>query len=169
MEKNKILIADRESPFILKAIDALIGVYELIVAYSKHEVFYKVHNENPDLIIIGILKERGDSFSVHKDLRKDSFTKHIPILIIDAKPEDQMHKGWRRHEGEQMDADGYLCRPVETAKLRAEVERIIFLTTQKNKEFSKALKLTEMILLNQVENWKKKMIQIVGVNRIPNS
>lgn len=169
MTKNKILIADRESPFILQAIDTLMSVYELSVAYSKNDVFYKIQNEYPDLIIIGLLKERGDSFSVHRELRENINTKHIPILIIDAKPEDRIKKGWNRYEGDQMDADGYMCRPVEPAKLKAEVERIIFLTSQKNKEFSKALKLTELILLNQVANWKKKMIQMVGVNRIPNS
>ena len=168
MEKRKVFIADRDSQFVLKAVDSLIDTCELRIAYTKEDAYAKIKNDLPDLIIIGYLEPRGDSYKLHRDLRENINTKHIPLLIVDVKPEDHLQKGWRRNEGMQMNAEGYLSRPVDPDELRKEVERIITTTMKRNKILSDALEYTEMLLLRQVENWKDKMTQLVGKNRLTN-
>jgi PleD family two-component response regulator len=169
MEKRIICIADRDTRFILKAVDALIDTFELYVAYTRDDAFHKIKRDLPDLIIIGYLYPRGDSFRLHQQLREDDNTKHIPHLFVDVKPEEHLRKGLRRNEGMQMDAEGYITRPVYPGELKKEAGRIINKAIQRNKALTEALELTETLLMNQAENWKNKMTQLMGKNRIVHS
>ena len=70
MERRRILIGDGESGFLAEARKALGNSYEVSVASSRKESLGKARGECPDMVIIGFLEPRGDSFKLYKELRE---------------------------------------------------------------------------------------------------
>ena len=146
MEREKILIVDSEADFVEKARKALDSLYEISVAFSRGEGLNKAKEEHSGMVIVGFLEPRGESFNYHKDLREDSATRNIPNLVVDVRPQEHSRKGWRKNEGMQMDAEGYLSRPVETDELRNEVTRILESAATKQMEFKELADKMDVIL-----------------------
>ena len=156
MERKKILIADSEADFLEKAREALDNIHEISAAFSRGEGLDKAKNERPDMVIVGFLEPRGESFHYHKDLREDESTQDIPILVVDVRPQEHSRKGWRKNEGMQMDAEGYLSRPVETDELRNEVTRILESAATKQMEFKELADKMDVIL-KRIERIEKAL------------
>lgn len=156
MEKQRILIVGSELGFITEARKALEASYEVSVASSKAEGLEKAKRESPDLIIIGYLEPRGDSFKLHKELRREIATRNIPLLIVDVRPEEHSRKGWRLDEGMQMEAEGYLTQPVDPNELREEVARILKSAAPRPVELEDILEQME-ILLRRVERIERML------------
>ena len=78
----------------------------------------------PDrLIVIGVLKPRGASLKLHRELRAEAATRDIPLLVVDDRATKHLRKGWKTGEG--LDVDGCLTQPVEPEELREEVARVL--------------------------------------------
>lgn len=157
MERKKILIVDSEPGFVARARKALEGHYQVEVASSREEGLEKAKRGYPDLIIVGYLEPRGNSFKLHKDLRENLTTREIPLLVVDVRPEEHARKGWTREEGMQMDAEGYLSRPVDPDELREEVASILKSVAAKPVELEDVLEQMEM-LLKRVEKIEKMLV-----------
>lgn len=126
MEKDtKILVIDSEPGFTKTTRQALETSCEIVTATSAEEGLEKATRECPEAIILGYLEPRGTSFKLHKELRSNSITKSIPLLVVDVRPEEHSRKGWKRHEGLHMNADDYISRPVESDELMKALEGII--------------------------------------------
>jgi DNA-binding response OmpR family regulator len=157
MERKRILIVDSEPDFVAKARKTLEGSYQVSVASSREEGLEKAKREYPDLVIVGFLEPRGSSFKLHKELRENLTTREIPLLVVDVRPEEHSRKGWTRDEGMQMDAEGYLTRPIESDELREEVARVLKSVTAKPVELEEVLEQMEM-LLKRVEKIEKMLV-----------
>jgi DNA-binding NarL/FixJ family response regulator len=122
--KEKILIVDDELDFTeafrltLRAKDM-----EVITACNKAEAQDMMKHE-PHLIVLGTLAPAGQAFALHQWLKQHPRHKDIPLMVIDARQEDRIHKGWRKFEGMQLEADEYVSKPIEPSTL---VPRIIVL------------------------------------------
>ena len=126
MKKDvKVLIIDSEPGFIKTTQNALAANFEVVCATSASEGMDKAVSECPEAIVLGYLEPRGTSFKLHKELRKNTSTKNIPLLVVDVRSEEHSRKGWKRHEGLNMNADDYMSRPVEPAELRAVLQGMI--------------------------------------------
>ena len=117
MERQKILVVDRDSHFVRMAQQALRDFYEVSVASTRREGLEKVKGESPSMVILGYLEPRGDTFRLHKELRKSPENNRVPLLVVDVRSEEHSQKGWRREEGMQMDAEDYVSRPIKPAEL----------------------------------------------------
>lgn len=146
MERPTILIVDCEPDFVVRARKALESSYGVSVASSRKEGLEKAQRDCPALILVGFLEPRGDSFKVHKELRENPATRKIPLLVVDVRLEDHARKGWRIEEGLQMDAAGYLTRPLDPAELREEVARILKSATPKPVGTEEVLEQVEVLL-----------------------
>ncbi len=103
---SEILVVDDEPDFALALQRALQSeVCKVIVAADKAEAQESVKTIAPDLVILGTISPRGEAFSLHQWLRENPKTKDLPIIVMDAPPEKQLVKGWRRDEAERMDAE----------------------------------------------------------------
>jgi len=122
---SKILVIDNEKGFIKKVREALSNSYEVIFALNEKEGLEKAKDDQVAAIILGYLQPRGASFKLHNQLRKEPDTKSIPLLIVDVRPEEHSRKGWKRHEGLNMNAEDYMAKPVDPAELVKTVEWII--------------------------------------------
>ncbi len=130
MERQRILIVDSEPDFVQAVRKALEDSYKVLVASSRKNGLERARRERLDVVIVGFLEPRGDSFKLHKELREELKTKNIPLIVVDVRSEEHSRNGWRIDEGMQMDAESYLTRPVDPAEMREEVARLLESTVQ---------------------------------------
>ena len=122
---RRILVVGSEPDFVETAQEALEIAFEVIPAQDREQCLDTVAEQLPDLIVLGYLEPRGTSFQLHKELRQGQTTKDIPIVVVDARPDEHSRKGWTKSEGMQMDAEDYISRPVEPAMFRGIVAQIL--------------------------------------------
>jgi DNA-binding NarL/FixJ family response regulator len=133
-EKREILIVDDEPDFTSALKGALTSAAcEVVTASSKGEAQEAVKTIDPDLVILGTLSPRGEAFSLHQWLRENPKTKDLPIIVMDAPPEKQLVKGWRRDEAALMDAEDYVSKPVEPGALASRAHTILERATKRIK------------------------------------
>lgn len=97
----------------------------VISATTKAEAQKIAQTVTPDVIIIGTITPRGDAFLLHRWVKQRPSLSLLPVIIIDAPPEQRMVKGWRRDEGLRMESDDYLVKPVDSDALICLVEKLV--------------------------------------------
>jgi DNA-binding NarL/FixJ family response regulator len=131
-EKREILVVDDEPEFASTLQSALQSeVCEVAIAATKAEAQEAIKTINPDLVILGTLSPRGEAFSLHQWLRENPKTKDLPIIVMDAPPEKQLVKGWRRDEAALMDAEDYVAKPIEPGALATRAQTILAKATKR--------------------------------------
>jgi len=131
---KKILIIDDEPDFLLALQRTLEAkLYQVATASNKTEAQEGVKTIDPDAIILGTMTPRGEAFSLHQWLRQYPKTKDLPILVIDAAPERQLIKGWRRDEAALMEAEDYVAKPIEPASLVLRTQAVLEKATKRIK------------------------------------
>lgn len=117
MATARILAVD-DSPTILEMIKAILieGGYEVITASDGAEALDTARAENPDLILLDVMLPKLDGYRVCRLLKFDQKYKHIPIIMLTAKTEEQSMA-----TGIRTGANQYLTKPVEPEHLLAVV------------------------------------------------
>ena len=124
--KKGILVVDDEPDFASALKQALESdVCQVTTAGSKAEAQQAIQTIDPDLVILGTLSPRGEAFALHQWLRDNPKTKDLPIIVMDAPPEKQLVKGWRRDEAALMDAEDYISKPIEAGALATRAQSIL--------------------------------------------
>jgi len=150
---KRVLVADPNCSF-LKTVGILLREeFDISHARTPDAVLRKAKEVQPDLILLGCFEPRGQSFTLHKKLREEESTASIPILVIDVPPQDHLRKGWNRNEGVQMEAEGYLSRPLEARTLNCEVKRVMESRSAGLLSWAQILEQTERKLLEEVDSW----------------
>ncbi len=123
---NKMLIIDND-PVFVNSVKTVFKAksYRVATAESRTEGFEKVKREKPNIILLGNTTPRGSAFELHKELKDDPQYENIPILVIDASPENHVQEGWRREEGLMLEAEDYVSNPVEPDFLLQRVEELL--------------------------------------------
>jgi len=88
---------------------------------SGAEALEKVPELNPDVVLLDVHMPEMDGFEVCRRLKTGEDTADIPVLMVSA----FMTKGHHRALGLDSGADGYLCKPFDTAELVAQVRGLI--------------------------------------------
>jgi two-component system alkaline phosphatase synthesis response regulator PhoP len=94
--------------------------YRTIAANTGKKGLELVRQELPDLVILDLMLPELDGMSVCKQLRADSQTKSIPIIILTAKSEEA-----DRVLGLEMGADDYVTKPFSPRELVARVRAVL--------------------------------------------
>ena len=115
--KNKILIVDDDKD-ILDAIKMILEREGYIVSIISKgdETYRKVHDFQPDLILLDVSMSGNDGRTICKTLKKDIKTKHIPVVIISAHPSAAV-------DYLQCGADDFLAKPFETEELLTYIKK----------------------------------------------
>ena len=123
---TRILIVDDEPEFA-QALRLTLEAkpYRVVMAGNKAQAQEAIEREDFDAIVLGTLVPRGEAFSFHQWLKQGSRTRDLPLLVIDAPPEKQLLKGWRRDEGMCMEAEDYVAKPIEPAVLMPRLEKLL--------------------------------------------
>ena len=150
---RRVLVADPDCSFLKTIGELLREQFDISHARDPNAVLQKAKETQPDVIILGCFAPRGESFALHKKLREEVSTASIPILVIDVTPRDHLRKGWKRTEGLQMEAEGYLSRPLEARTLNREVKRVIESRSAGSLSWAQILEQAERKLLEEVYSW----------------
>lgn len=113
MAQEKILAVD-DSPTILEMIKSILiaGGYEVVTAADGAEALNVAKAETPDLILLDVMLPKLDGYRVCRLLKFDQNYKHIPIIMLTAKSEEQSVA-----TGIRTGANLYLTKPIEPDKL----------------------------------------------------
>lgn len=117
-EMKKILIVEDEEELV-RALQIRLANenFETIVASDGEEGLRKAKEESPDLIILDIILPKMNGYSVCRALKHDEKYKHIPIIMLTVKSQQQDIK-----TGYKGGADHYITKPFEVQDLLSSVK-----------------------------------------------
>ena len=128
MTGKKVLIVD-DDPDILDVVTMVLESqdYKVVVAHDGVECLDKLGTENPDLMILDLLMPRMDGFAVYKNLQEPKWSKYhdMPILILTSVREEASRRRYELETGQELNADGYLEKPMSPKVLLASVEKLL--------------------------------------------
>ena len=118
---EKVLIVDDE-PESLKLFGYSLHRqgYEVFVAQSGQEALDNIRKYKPDLVVLDIMMPGMDGFEVCRQIRADSETKSLLVMMLTAKSEKEDVVA-----GFESGADDYLSKPVSLAELFARVKALL--------------------------------------------
>jgi two-component system, OmpR family, alkaline phosphatase synthesis response regulator PhoP len=111
--KKRVLIVDDEEvirKFLRIHLDKL--GYEVKEAADGEQAIEELGKDDFDLLICDILMPKKDGWEVVKEVKSNSKTKHLPVILLTAKNEDSdMFKGY------DLGASYYMTKPFTKAQL----------------------------------------------------
>jgi two-component system alkaline phosphatase synthesis response regulator PhoP len=119
--RQKILIVDDELVTLLPLKRSLESEgYIVIEACDGYEAIKKSKSEMPELIILDLMMPGMDGIEVCSQLKKDSLTEKIPVIMLTARDEvsDKVN-------GLEMGADDYVTKPFHLNELIARIRNIL--------------------------------------------
>ena len=118
---HKVLIAEDEADIRqLISFNLERESYNTLLTGDGEEAVLMAYNKIPDLIILDLMLPKMDGFSVFKELRLDSRTKDIPVIMLTAKAQlDDVIAGL------EMGADDYLTKPFSPKELVLRVKALL--------------------------------------------
>ncbi|MEL4898286.1 response regulator [Crocosphaera sp. Alani8] len=120
-EPAKILVID-DHPFSrVMAVDLLSSSgYYVIEHDGVFDVFTTITTTSPDLIMMDIKMPNYDGFDICEKLKNHQDTRSIPIILMSVTDDNQS-----RIKSQQVMADAFMSKPLESIVLLPEVELLI--------------------------------------------
>ncbi len=110
---KKILIAEDEKNVILGVRTCLDAVgYQMEIVEDGEQAINSVRREHPDLILLDLLMPIADGFEVLKEVKGNAETRHIPIIVLTAKAEEE-----DRQRAVDLGANDYMTKPFKPQEL----------------------------------------------------
>ena len=119
IKKKRILLADDEKTLreLLKVRLEAAG-YHFLEAEDGKAALDQAKKHRPDLIILDVNMPRMNGFDVLQNLKKDSKTRNIPVIMLTTRAsQDDIE------EGMELDADQYIPKPFDSKKLLLAIEQ----------------------------------------------
>jgi DNA-binding response OmpR family regulator len=119
--KKKILVAD-DDPHVHGLVTHILSSdeFEIIHAYDGQETLECVYDELPDLIVLDIVMPLKDGRDICQELKKNSETRDIKILMLSAKAQQS-----DRMLGFELGADDYITKPFSPSYLSTKIKRML--------------------------------------------
>ena len=126
-QKKRILIVD-DDPDFSTAIQKILSSanYDVDVAGNVKDGMQAIDDKIPDLILLDVMMEKyDDGFNMCYDLKHDDRYRSIPVIIITAVTEVTGLKFNPETDGEYLEADDYVQKPISAEALLDKVKRLI--------------------------------------------
>jgi DNA-binding response OmpR family regulator len=119
--KQSVLVVDDEpqARSMLRLILVRAG-FDVLEAKDGYEALDEVARQIPDLMILDIMMPGIDGFYVCEQLRANSRTASLPIIVLSAKTDADSIK-----RGQEVGATKYLTKPVSPDDLTRHVKEVI--------------------------------------------
>lgn len=143
-----ILIVDDDETNIA-VFDMLLKLenYETIISKNGKDAVEKTTLHQPDLVLLDVMMPIMDGFEVAKQLKANSITNKIPIIIITA-----LNDHSSRLKGLESGAEDFINKPVDKAELLARVKNLVRL-----KAYNDLLENNNRILEERVSEKTKEL------------
>ena len=117
MAIEKVLIADDDEEMLdMTSVQLSRRGLSVTCARDGQEALEKIDQDRPDVVLLDILMPRLDGWEVCRFLKANPATRHIPVLFLTCKGQDEdilkIHRA---------DADGYFIKPFDMADLAQQV------------------------------------------------
>ena len=126
-DKHNILIVDDDLDYgeALKIVLENQG-YRIRHASNIRDGRAFIKEERPDLIILDVMMEKmTDGFNLCSELKNDNTCSTIPILMVTAVTDKTGFKFSPETDGEYLQADDYVSKPIPVSDLVARVKKLI--------------------------------------------
>ena len=126
-DRKKILIIDDDADYV-NALRVVLENNGYIVehAYNIKDGRTAVDDDPPALIILDVMMDKHtDGFDFCHDLKYDDACREIPILMVTAVTEKTGFKFSPETDGEYLEADDYVAKPIPVAELLSRVNKLI--------------------------------------------
>ncbi|MDY7036676.1 MAG: response regulator transcription factor [Thermodesulfobacteriota bacterium] len=121
MAKEKILVVDDEEDILeLLSYNLSREGYRISCAASGEQALSLAHSEAPDLMVLDIMLPGIDGLETTRNLKSDTVTRDIPIVMLTAKGEEADIV-----TGLELGADDYITKPFSTRVLIARVKAVL--------------------------------------------
>lgn len=127
MSKKKVLIIDDDRDYgdALRIVLENNG-YEVEHALNIRDGREALEKEKPNLIILDVMMDRHtDGFDLCYNLKHDESCRKIPIMMVTAVTEKTGFKFSPETDGEYLEADAYVAKPIPVAELLNRVNKMI--------------------------------------------
>ena len=126
MAQKYVLVVD-DDPDLVETIGIMLESkgFEVGKAYDGVEAEEAIKKRRPDLMILDVMMPRKDGYQLCKELKQNSATKGIPIIMLTAVGDAVPTTTYTHREGMSMEAEDYIEKPVDTKKLLAKIESIL--------------------------------------------
>jgi two-component system alkaline phosphatase synthesis response regulator PhoP len=119
--RQKIMIVDDEIATLLPLKRSLEAEgYVVVEAVNGYEAIEKSKTDLPELIVLDLMLPGIDGFEVCTQLKKDTLTEKIPVIMLTAKDEIR-----DKVEGLEMGADDYVTKPFNLNELKARIRNLL--------------------------------------------
>ncbi|RPI83048.1 MAG: response regulator [Chloroflexi bacterium] len=95
--------------------------YEILGANGGREGLDLIRKEKPDLVLLDLMMPVMDGWDVYQQMKADTSTQHIPVIIITAKAQN-IDKVLGLHIAK---VDDYISKPFSPQELVDSVEKIL--------------------------------------------
>jgi diguanylate cyclase (GGDEF)-like protein len=116
--QQRVLVAD-DDPHVRQLLELVLSDdgYEVISASNGHELVRMAQEHTPGLILVDLMMPQMDGFEAIRQMRNDSRTAHIPMLILTARSlTGDVVTGF------ETGADDYIAKPFNISELLARVK-----------------------------------------------
>ncbi|NLE28257.1 MAG: response regulator transcription factor [Phycisphaerae bacterium] len=121
MSKATILVVDDEEDILeLVKYNLAREGYQVHLAATGEEGISSVRSQLPDLVILDLMLPGIDGLEVCRQLRNDSRTSHLPIIMLTAKGDEA-----DMVTGLELGADDYIAKPFSPRVLVARVKTVL--------------------------------------------
>ncbi|MFC1915119.1 response regulator [Chloroflexota bacterium] len=124
--KTRILVVDDEADFtraLKKSLEA--KDYQVMIARNKERAEKMIGIQKPDLVVVGTIRPRGSAFKLHIWLKETPKFSEVPLLVVDAPPEQRLIKGWLADEGLELQSEDYVSKPIGSSSLVPRIEKLL--------------------------------------------
>ena len=113
----KILLID-DDPDVRTVMSATLGRqgYEVDTASNREEVFIKLKEANPSVIMMDVLLSGTDGRELCREIKATEGTKHIPVIMFSGHPGAAL-------KFESYGADDFIAKPINTEDLLLKLNR----------------------------------------------
>lgn len=125
MSRKYVLVVD-DDPDLVETVGMMLEShgYEVGKVYDGIECEEAIGKRRPDLLIMDVMMPRKDGYTLCAELKKDSRTRDIPIILLTAVAEAVPTTTYSHAHGMAMEADDYIPKPVDSATLIATMSRL---------------------------------------------
>jgi CheY-like chemotaxis protein len=89
MRKKVLLVDDSNTVLMMEKMILSKGPFDVVTAHDGAEGVIKAKSEQPDIILLDVVMPNLDGLSACAVIRNDPSTKHIPIVMVTTRGEEQ--------------------------------------------------------------------------------
>ena len=118
MSKKYVLIVD-DDPDLVETVCMMLEDkgYEVGKAYDGVEGEEAIKERHPDLLVLDVMMPRKDGYELCSELKADSATKDIPVILLTAVGEAVLTTSYTHAQGMSTEAEEYIPKPVDSKTL----------------------------------------------------